>query len=422
VNRSLRFWDLDTWEEVASSLRRNRLRTLLTACGVFWGTLMLTMFLGFGTGLQRGVNREFMGLARQSLYVRADRTLLGYQGQGPGRQVWLTNDDIDLVRNLPGVTAVAPRLFFGNFGDGQNVLAGTKAGNFLVIAVTPEFAGVEAIELLRGRQLDTGDMAENRKVAVIGENARNVLFGDENAIGRYITFRGVFFRVVGETHSLKTGPQADRHANAVYLPLGTAQLAYNRRGMVTNASVSMAPNVSAVELEHDVVARLQKRHGVDPSDPQGIRSFNVAEDFRRITSLFLGIQVFVWFVGVATLMAGVLGVSNILLITVKERTAEFGIRKALGATPGSILRMIVAESLLLTSLAGYAGIVTGVALLELARRVTATMPQAPISDPEINLTVVLAAGGILLLGGLLAAIMPARHATRIHPVEALRAE
>src|SRR5260370_10833221 len=256
MNHSVRFWDFDTWEEVASSLRRTRLRTLLTACGVFWGTLMLTLFLGFGTGLQRGVNREFMGLARQSLYVRADRTLLGYQGQGPGRQVWLTNDDIALIRNLPGVTAVAPRLFFGNFGDGQNVNAGTKAGNFFVLAVTPEFAGVEAIELLRGRQIDAADMAENRKVAVIGENVRSVLLGDENPIGRYVSFRGVFFRVVGETHSLKTGPQADRMANAVYLPLGTAQLAYNRRGIIAFPSASMAPNASAVELEHDVVARL----------------------------------------------------------------------------------------------------------------------------------------------------------------------
>jgi len=422
MDRSARFWDLDTWEEISSSLRRNRLRTLLTACGVFWGTLMLTLFLGFGTGLQHGVNRDFMGLARQSLYVRADRTLIGYQGQGPGRQVWLTNDDIDLVKNLPGVIGVSPRLFFGSFGDGQNVLAGTKSGNFFVMATTPEFAAVEAIELQRGRQLDAGDLAEGRKVALIGENVRNVLFGDENPIGRYVSFRGVFFRVIGEIHSLKTGWQADRQNNSVFLPLSTAQLAYNRRGMVSNTSVSVASGVSPSELEHDIVARLKKRHGVDPNDPQGIRSFNVAEEFRRITNLFLGIQAFVWFVGSATLLAGILGVSNILLITVKERTKELGIRKALGATPGSILRMVVAESLLLTSLAGYAGIVAGVALLELAGRITATMPQAPISDPEIDLAVVLGAAGILLLGGLLAAVMPARHATRIHPVEALRAE
>jgi putative ABC transport system permease protein len=149
-HRSARFWDLDTWEEIWSSLRRNRLRTLLTACGVFWGMLMLTLLLGFGAGLQHGVNRDFMGLARQSLYIRGDRTILAHQGQGPGRQIRLTNDDMDVIRSRPGVMFVAPRLFFGtgNFGgDGQNVTAGPKTGNFNVIATTPEFAAVEAIEL-----------------------------------------------------------------------------------------------------------------------------------------------------------------------------------------------------------------------------------------------------------------------------------
>jgi putative ABC transport system permease protein len=421
--RSPRLWDLDTWEELWSSLRRNRLRTFLTACGVFWGMLMLTLLLGFGAGLQHGVSRDFMGLARQSVYVRSDRTMMAYQGQGPGRQIWLTNDDMEVVKGIPGVMFVAPRLFFGdNFGEGQNVVAGTKTGNFFVIATTPEFAVVEAIELLRGRYLDQGDVTEERKVAVIGRNVRRVLFGDENPVGSYVSFRGVFFRVVGETRSMRSGQQADRQDNAVYLPLATAQRAYNKRGIVAFASVSLLPDAPDTEVQHAVMERLKKRHHVHPDDPQGIRSFNVAEEFRRITTLFVGIRVFVWFVGVATLLAGVLGVSNILLITVKERTRELGIRKALGATPSSILRMVMAESLVLTSLAGYGGIVVGVAVLELASRVTQGMPQAPISDPEVDMKVVLAAGAILILGGLLAAIMPARHATRIHPVEALRAE
>jgi putative ABC transport system permease protein len=422
-HRSPRLWDLDTWEEVWSSLRRNRLRTLLTACGVFWGMLMLTLLLGFGAGLEHGVDRDFMGLARQSLYIRSDRTMIAHQGQGPGRQVWLTNDDMEVLKNVPGVMCVAPRLFFGNgFGDGQNVTAGPKTGNFNVLATSPEFAKVEAIELVRGRQLDAGDLAEERKVAVIGQNVRRVLWGEEDPIGRYLTFRGVFFRVVGETRSMKTGPQADRQDNAVYLPIDTAQRAFNKQGIVAFASVSLTPDAPNADVERDIVARLKKRHRVHPDDPQGIRSFNVAEEFRRITSLFLGIRVFVWFVGIATLLAGILGVSNILLITVKERTQEIGIRKALGATPSSILRMIVAEALVLTSLAGYAGIVVGVGVLEIASRITASMPQAPLSEPEVDLKVVLAAGAILLLGGLVAAIMPARHATRIHPVEALRAE
>ena len=421
-NRAERWWDLDTWEEVWSTLRRNKLRVFLTACGVFWGMLMLTLLLGFGAGLQNGVTRDFMGLARFIVFIRADKTLLAHEGQGPGRQIKMTNEDIDVVRTVRGVKLVAPRLNFGNFMDGQNVEAGTKSANVVVNATTPEYPLIEPIELLYGRHLNVGDHDEERKVAVIGQNAARVLFGEASPVGRYLSFRGVFFQVVGEHHSLKTGPQADHIDNTLFIPLSTAQRAFNQRGMVTWASVILTPEASAPAVQTEVVARLRKRHHVHPDDPQAIRSFNLAAEFRRMTSLFRGIRIFVWFVGIATLLAGVLGVGNILLITVKERTQEFGIRKALGATPASILRIVVAESLVLTSVAGYAGIVVGVALLELASRITAKMPQAPLSAPEVDIDVVLGAGAILLLGGLLAAIMPARHAARIHPVEALRTE
>jgi putative ABC transport system permease protein len=292
----------------------------------------------------------------------------------------------------------------------------------VVSGSTPEYPSIEPVELLHGRHLNQGDQTEERKVAVIGQNARRVLWGEENPVGRYLSYRGVFFQVIGELHSTRTGPQGDRIDNSLFVPLSTSQRAFNQQGIVSWATVALQPDAEARDVEHEVVKRLRKRHHVHPDDPQAIRSFNAAAEFRRITNLFLGIRLFGWFVGIATLMAGVLGVGNILLITVKERTQELGIRKALGATPGSIVRMVVAESLVLTSLAGYAGIVVGVALLEVASRVTANMPQAPLSEPEVDLKVVLGAGLILLLGGLLAAIMPARHAARLHPVEALRAE
>jgi putative ABC transport system permease protein len=421
-NRSVRMWDFDTWEEVWSSLRRNKLRVFLTAFGVFWGMLMLTLLLGFGTGLQNGVNRDFMGLARYIVFIRPDKTLLAHEGQGPGRQIKMTNDDMDAARAVPGVQLVAPRLNFGQWSDGQNVEAGTKTANLTVTAATPDYPAIEPVSLMRGRHFNLGDQNEERKVAVIGQNAAKVLYGEENPIGRYLRFRGVFFQVVGQVSSMKSGPQGDRLENSLFLPLSTAQRAFNQRGMVSWASVIVAPDATAPDIEKEVVNRLRKRHRVHPEDPQAIRSFNLAEEFNRINNIFIGIRLFVWFVGIATLLAGVLGVSNILLITVKERTQELGIRKALGATPSSIVSMVVAESLVLTSLAGYVGIVIGVGLLELAGRVTAQMPQAPVSSPEVDLKIVLGAGAILLLGGLIAAIMPARHAAGLHPVEALRAE
>ena len=421
-SRTPSLWDLDTWEEVWSSLRRNKLRVFLTACGVFWGMLMLTLLLGFGTGLQHGVQRDFMGLARYIVFIRPDKTLLAYEGQGPGRQIKLTNDDVDAVRRMPGVQLVAPRLMFGNFGDGQNVEAGAKKASVIVNAATSDYPAIEPLELIYGRNLNFGDESDERKVAVIGQNASRVLYGEENPVGRYLSFRGVFFQVIGEHRSLRPGPRGDGIDNSVFIPLSTAQRAFNQRGNATWASVIVAPDASAADVQKEVVTLLRKRHRVHPDDPQGIRSFNLAAEFNRLMNIFIGIRIFVWFVGIATLLAGVLGVSNILLITVKERTQELGIRKALGAAPSSIVRMVVAESLVLTSLAGYLGIIVGVGLLELANGITEKMPQAPVSAPEVDLKIVIGAGLILLLGGVIAAVMPARHAARLHPVEALRAE
>jgi putative ABC transport system permease protein len=420
-NRAPSIWDLDTWEEVWSSLRRNKLRVFLTACGVFWGMLMLTLLLGFGAGLQHGVQREFLGLARYIVFIRPDTTLLAYEGQGPGRQIKMTNEDVEAVRGVPGVSNIVPRLMFGQFNDGQNIEAGAKTANASVQGATVDYPAIEPIELAFGRHLNDGDITERRKVAVIGQNVSRILFGEENPIGKYVSFRDVFFQVVGEHRSLKPGPQGDRIDNSVFLPLSTSQRAFNQR-YVTWASIIVSPDVDAADVQKAVVDKLRKRHRVHPDDPQGVRSFNLAAEFNRFMNMFLGIRVFVWFVGTATLLAGILGVSNILLITVKERTQELGIRKALGATPSSIVRMVLAESLVLTSLAGYLGIIVGVGLLEVASRVTAKMPQAPVSAPEVDLKVVIGAGIVLLFGGFIAAIMPARHAARLQPVEALRAE
>ncbi|WP_394849421.1 ABC transporter permease [Pendulispora brunnea] len=421
-NRSARLLDLDTWEEVWSTLRRNKLRVFLTAWGVFWGTLMLTLLLGFGTGLQNGVNRDFMGLAHYIIFINADKTLLAYEGQGPGRQIKLFNEDIDAVRSIHGVQLVAPRLNLGNWGDGQNVTAGAKTAHAMVGGTTPDYPLLEPLELLYGRHLDTWDQTDERKVAVIGQKVAHILYGEESPVGRYLSFRGVFFRIVGEVRSLRTGQRADRTDNSIFVPLSTAQRAFNQHRMVTWVAVALAPDASPADVQKESVTRLRKRHHVHPDDPQGIRSFNLAAEYRRITGLFSGIRLFVWFVSIATLLAGALGVGNILLITVKERMQELGIRKALGATPSSILNMVIAESLVVTLLAGYAGVVFGVGLLEMASRVTSKMPQAPLSAPEVDLEVVLGAAAILLLSGLLAALIPASYAARIHPIEALRAE
>jgi putative ABC transport system permease protein len=415
--------DLDAWQEIWSTLRKNKLRAVLTACGVFWGMFMLMVLLGLGTGLERGVVRSLGGMALHSVYVWSSRTSMPYQGLQPGRFVRLSNRDIDALGRLRGVRYVAPRLQLGGWRDGQNITRGAKTGNFNVIGDVPALPHVEPLVLEQGRFFNDLDMSEQRKVAVIGEVVGKELFAaDEDPLGQYIQIKGVNFRIVGRVKSLKFGDEADKINATVLVPFATFQSAFNQRDRVGWFIIGTDPAYSAVWVEESIKQALAEKHRVHPSDGQAFGSFNAADKFEKIQGLFRGIRLFVWMVGALTLGAGMLGVSNILLITVKERTRELGIRKALGATPGSIVRMIVKESLALTVLAGYVGLVAAVVALEGFAHVIAKLPDAPVSRPEVDFKAAILAQCLLVAAGLIAAIMPARHAARVHPVEALRAE
>jgi putative ABC transport system permease protein len=416
-------FDLDAWQEIWVTLRKNKLRAVLTACGVFWGMFMLMVLLGLGAGLERGVVRSLGGMALQSVYVWSQRTSLPYQGLQPGRYIKFTNQDIAAIARVSGVKYVAPRLQLGGWRDGQNITRGAKTGNFNVVGDVPEFPLVEPLVFKRGRFFNERDMSEQRKVAVIGELVTKELFeADENPLGKYIQVKGVNFRIVGELKSLKSGDDGEKLNATVYIPFATFQGVFNQRDRVGWFTVGTDPAYPAVWVEDSIKQALAEKHRIHPSDNQAFGSFNAADKFEKLQGLFRGIRLFVWMVGALTLGAGMLGVSNILLITVKERTKEIGIRKALGATPGSIVRMVVKESVVLTLLAGYVGLVAAVATLEGFGRVLAKLPEAPVSRPEVDFKAALAAQVLLIAVGLIAAIMPARHAARVHPVEALRAE
>ena len=415
--------DLDSWQEIWATLRKNKLRAVLTACGVFWGMFMLMVLLGLGTGLQRGVVRSLGGMSLNSVYVWSQRTSMPYKGLQPGRYVKFSNRDIDCIQRVTGVDYVAPRLQLGGWRDGQNITRGAKTGNFNVTGDVPEFTRVEPLVLKRGRFVNPRDMQELRKVAVVGELVTQQLFEPgEDPVGQYLQIKGVNFLVVGEVKSLKAGDDGEKLNANVFVPFSTFQAAFNQRDRVGWFTVGANPTYSAVWVEESVKQALAEQHRIHPSDNQAFGSFNAADKFEKIAGLFRGIRYFVWLVGALTLGAGMLGVSNILLITVKERTKEIGIRKALGATPGVIVAMIVKESLVLTMLAGYLGLVAAVASLEGFARVLAQLPDAPVSRPEVDIRAALMAQGLLIAAGLIAAIMPARHAARVHPVEALRSE
>jgi putative ABC transport system permease protein len=415
--------DLDAWLEIWSTLRKNKLRAVLTACGVFWGMFMLMVLLGLGTGLERGVVRSLGGMALQSVYVWGGRTGMPYRGLSPGRYVKFTNQDIGTIARVPGVKYVAPRLQLGGWREGLNITRGPIVGNFNVVGDVPELPKVEPLLLQQGRFFNELDMSEQRKVTVLGEQVQKELFaGGEAALGQYIQVKGVNFRVIGVVKSLKSGDEADKVNATAFIPFATFQGAFNQRDRVGWFIVGTEGGYPATWIEDSIKQALAEKHRIHPSDAQAFGSFNAADKFERLQGLFRGIRWFVWMVGALTLGAGMLGVSNILLITVKERTKEIGIRKALGATPGSIVRMIVKESLLLTLLAGYLGLVAAVAALEGFAGVLAKLPEAPVARPEADFRAALIAQCLLIAAGLIAAIMPARHAARVHPVEALRAE
>jgi putative ABC transport system permease protein len=266
------------------------------------------------------------------------------------------------------------------------------------------------------------DMELKRKVAVIGETVRSTLFSDQSdPIGKYLSIRNVHFQVVGVIHSEQPGDEGDRVNSSVSIPLTTFQATFNTGSRVGALGVRLAADVDAEAMEHRIRDALGARHRVHPEDPNAIGAFNLAKAHRRVQNLFRGIRAFVWFVCLATLTAGALGVSNIMLISVKERTREFGVRKALGATPASIIRLVLAEASLLTLLAGYLGVVAGVLGLELVSRWVSDT-SGPLGAPSIDVVAALVATAVIGVAGLLAGIAPARHAARIHPVEALRAE
>jgi putative ABC transport system permease protein len=416
------FFDLDTWQEIWATLRKNRLRALLTASGVFWGLFMLILLLGLGKGLERGAKTNLADLAPRAIYVWSHRTGMPYRGLQPGRYLKFENDDIVRIAAIPGVEHVAGRLRLGNWRDTARVTYEGRTGAVNVFGDMPAYGKIEPLTLLGGRFLNDPDMAEARKVAVIGRQAKIVLFDEEDPLGKWIEVNGVHVRVVGVLRSQKGGEDGDRVDNSVFLPFSTFQQAFNLPNRVGWFTIGVHPTANSPFVESQIRKVLMERLRINPLDDQALGSFDAASQFDKIQGLFRGIRGFVWFVGTLTLLAGALGVSNILLISVKERTREIGVRKALGATPGSIVRLIVQEAMALTTLAGYLGLVAGVGVLEGVSRYLETLEGAPLSRPEVDLNAALVAVVVLAFAGAVASIVPARHAARVAPVEALRAD
>lgn len=402
-------------------------RTVLTAIGVMWGICILILLLGFGNGLRNGVETNFRGFAVNSIYVWPQKTTLPYKGLKPGRFYVFRNGDIGALKNnVPEIDALAPRIQLGGWRESNNVTRGDKAGNFRVMGDYPEFQQVEVMEIVNGRFLNQLDLQNTRKVCVIGEQVLSELFGaGVNPVGEYIKIQEVYFKVVGLFKSTKNmGHQADRDARTIYIPYSTFQKAFNYGDRMSWFSLTTDKGADPNVVEEKVRQVLMARHNISPVDERAIGSYNAEEQAQKWTGLFVAIRIFVWFVGVGTLVAGVIGVTVIMLVVVNERTKEIGLRKAVGATPMSIILMILKEATLLTALAGCLGVVIGVGILEGVSYLMAQFGGNTgfFQNPEVDFFTVLMATGVLVLAGALAGVIPAIKAANVNPIIALRKE
>ena len=412
-------FNLDTWQEIFATMRRNKLRTGLTAFGVFWGIFMLVLLLGAGKGMQNGIMKEFGAGAQNSLYVWGGKTSLPWQGLKPGRDIIFTNDDLQALRQqVAGVDLVGPR---NQLTGEYTIVRGTQNGSYRVFGTEPDFLRINGEVLRKGRMLNLRDLTERRKVIVLGERVRKVLFQDEDALGQYVQLKGVFFKVVGIFTNTQNQGRAEERA---YIPFSTFQITFNQYNKVQTMALSSTAGVSVAQVEGQVRRLIARRHQFDPADKQAIGLENNEEEVARFNGLFNGIRLFVLVIGVLTLLAGVVGVSNIMLIIVQERTREIGVRKALGATPGSIVSMVVQESVVITGLSGYLGLLAGVALLDFIRYLLDKSggTTSYFDHPEVDVAVAVGATVLLIVAGAVAGLIPALKAANVRPIEALSAD
>ncbi len=414
-------FDLDRWQEIWITITHNKSRSFLTAFGVFWGMFMLVVMVGAGVALQRGMNSQIEGFATNSCFVWTEQTAEPYKGFKKGRNWNIVNEDIPvLINKIPEIQYLAPVLFGG--GGTNNVSRNDKTGTFSVKGNYPAYNNIDASIMIKGRYINGIDIAEKRKVCVIGERVYEVLFpSNEDPVGKDIKVNGIYFQVIGVARHTSDVNIGGRSEETVILPFSTMQQAFNQGNVVHFLAVTAQPGVKVKVIETKIREILKELHNISPTDAKAVGGMNIEDQFTMFLYLGIGIASLIWIVGLGTLLAGGIGVSNIMLVTVKERTKEIGIRRALGATPRNIITQILSESIILTLIAGVAGLMLGVGLLY-AVGIALSQGDQFFKDPQISFGVAIAALIILLVIGTLAGFIPANRAMNIKPIEAIREE
>lgn len=411
----------DIWREIFSTIKKNKLRTFLTGFSMAWGIFMLILLLGAGNGLKNGVSSNFGNSAKNAVRLWPGRTSLPYEGWQKGRQIKFdATDEAYLKREFPNISA------YSSFIERWNsvISYGKEYGTNALMGISPEYRRIQNIEVKagKGRFINEVDMREARKVIVIHQKTADGLFRGEEPLGKYVVVDKVAYQVIGiyEDENMNQLPE-------VLIPLTTAQRIYNPESgydMIAFLVEDLKTNEANEEFDQSMRSRMAAKHSFDVKDRRAMWVWNKLKNYMQTMGIFNGINLFVWVIGIGTLIAGVVGVSNIMLITVKERTKEFGIRKSLGATPFSILKLILLEALLITGFFGYIGMVAGVGLTEMVNKVLEDggSDMSVFKNPTVDISIVLAATFVLIVSGLLAGYFPAKKAVSIKPIEALRYE
>ena len=418
-------FDRDTWQEIFGSIQKNKVRTIITVIGVLWGIFIYITLSGSAKGLDNGFEREFENIAMNSLFVWAQSTSLPYEGFKTGRNPQLKLKDAQTLRNnVPEIQFIAPRNVRGVFDgtSGSQIVRGTKSGTYNVYGDFPEYTKIATKKIYNGgRFINQSDIDDARKVCVIGERTQKELFeADEEPVGKFVRIDDIYFQIIG-VHKYVQGGGFESDGD-VFIPFATFRKLYNTGENVEWFTIAAYDDADVIQVEKDVKQTLKRIHRVSPKDERAFGSFNLGEVFNRIMGFARGMTFLSLIVGIATIIAGVIGIGNILLISVKERTKELGVRRALGATPAEVRMQIILESVFLTTVAGIFGIVLGAFVLAGINAGTANLEDFPYTNPTVPISFVLGALAIMVSLGTLIGLIPAQRAVSIKPIDALREE
>jgi putative ABC transport system permease protein len=415
----------DKWNEIIEVLSSNWVRTLLTAFGVFWGIFILILLLAAGKGFENGVKQDFGGIATNTMFMWTQTVTKSYDGMAKGRRYsYLLSDVEDIKANVPELRFVSPRNQLGGFRGTNNVIKGLKTGAFNVYGDYPEIINQDPMDITSGRFINYADIDEKRKVAIIGEGVKSSLYDKgEEVIGSYIKIQGVNFMVIGTYKKKSSGGDGEEDQKQIYIPFTSFSQAFNRGNKVGWMAITANDGTPITAIKNQIFDIVKRNHQIHPDDTRAVGHFDLYQEFRRVENLFIALRLVAYFVGTLVLMSGIIGVSNIMLIVVKERTKEIGIRRALGATPLNIRKQILTESVFLTIISGMAGIVFGAVVIYFINYLLSISgPIDMFVSPSVNLGVITTALTILILSGLIAGLIPAQNAIKLKPVEALRNE